>query len=245
MPQDLDHDTIKLLIVEDDAHTQHLLQLFFQKTPQFTPLFSSLGSQAITLFEEFSPDIVILDITLPDTSGLDLITHFRAHSQIGIIMLSGSDASGDKVEALTRGADIYLEKPVDLPFLKASVIRLHERLHHAQSQAGSAPADQPTDALWTLNSQSWTLDWNQQIKVRLTPSEFKLLDLLLSQNGKPASSEWLAHKLNREAYDSYEKVISTLISRLRKKIKDETQQALIIKAYRNEGYLLVSRIARS
>ncbi|WP_178861452.1 response regulator transcription factor [Thiomicrorhabdus cannonii] len=243
MPLNTEHHTIKLLIVEDDAHTQHLLQLFFQKTPQFTPRFSSLGSQAIALFEEFAPDIVILDITLPDASGLDLISHFRTDSQIGIIMLSGSDASGDKVEALTRGADIYLEKPVDLPFLKASVIRLHQRLQ--QSQVAPLLAEQTEEPLWTLNSQSWSLDFNHQIKVRLTPSEFKLLDLLLSHNGKPASSEWLAQKLNREAYDSYEKVISTLISRLRKKIKDETQQSLIIKAYRNEGYLLVSRIARS
>lgn len=232
-----------VLIVEDDAHTQLLVQTFLQKDPQFKLVFTSLGGQAIHYIEQHQPDIIILDIVLPDVSGLDLINQFRAVTDAGIIMFSGSEAVSDKVNSLHRGADVFLQKPVDLNYLRASIIRLRDRLKKMGVGHDAHQEDKQGETPWILNTTKWSLDFNQ-ISVMLTPSEFKLLDLLVENGDKPASTAWLGQMLHRDEYQNYDNVISTLISRLRKKVKLQTQEDLVIKAYRAEGYVLLSDVHR-
>ncbi len=235
--------TTTVLVVEDDAHTQLLVQTFLQKDPQFKLVFTSLGGQAIHYIEQYQPDIIILDIVLPDVSGLDLLNQFRTLTDAGIIMFSGSEAISDKVNSLHRGADVFLQKPVDLNYLRASIIRLRDRLKEREADHKSAVSSNNSEVPWVLNSTKWSLDYNQT-SVMLTPSEFKLLDLLVDSGDKPASTAWLGQMLHRDEYESYDNVISTLISRLRKKVKTQTQVDLLIKAYRAEGYVLLSEVHR-
>lgn len=235
---------IKILVVEDDANTQLLLQTFLKKYPQFQLSFSSLGSQALTLFEAQRPDIVILDIMLPDMSGLDVISQLRSISDAGIIMLSGSEVERDKIVALDRGADVYLQKPVDLIYLQACINRLYVRLNQASPVATQPEVGIDKSTKWILNKSNWSLEY-EGTSVMLTPSEFKLIDLLIESGDAPASISWLGQQLQRKEYDDYGNVISTLISRLRKKLKQQVQADFVIKSYRSEGYVLLSHVVRA
>jgi len=240
------NNDIRILVVEDDASTQLLLQNYLKKSENYKIVLCSLGLLAIEFFKDFDFDIVLLDIKLPDISGLDLIQNFRQKNNASIIMLSSSSSSEDKVLSMQRGADAYIEKPVDLPFLKATIDRLFER---QQSCLAPLATNQPVKAMvsskpqWSLSASTWSLELDGQAVIRLTPTEYKVIELLARHQGVAISCEKIAKNLDRDDYENYQNAIRTIISRLRKKVKDKSPQPLVIKAFRSEGYLLVSQIA--
>ncbi len=235
---------IKILVVEDDASTQLMLQNYLKQHENYKVVLCSLGLLAIEFFKDFEFDVVLLDIKLPDVSGLDLIQNFREKNNVSIIITSGTHDTDEKITALQRGADAYIEKPVDLPFLKAMIDRLFEKQQQFVAESNFLSDATTSQSQWQLNASTWSLEIEDEVSIRLTPTEYRVIELLAKHQGVSISCEKIAKSLDRDDYENYQNAIRTIISRLRKKVKDKTPQPLVIKAFRSEGYLLVSKIKR-
>src|SRR5690606_25706608 len=123
------------------------------------------------------PDIIVLDIGLPDGNGFDLAARIRENHACGIIMLTAHGEPDDRVRGFESGADIYLVKHSSLREIEASIQSLMRRLQNPQAPAGAA-GDQ-----WVLNRASWLLTAPNRRDIRLTATEFAFVNALLEQLG--------------------------------------------------------------
>jgi two-component system, OmpR family, KDP operon response regulator KdpE len=179
----------RVLIVDDD--TQLLRALRINLTARgYTVLTAADGRTALRAAAEHRPDVVVLDLGLPDLDGTDVITELRTFTQVPIIVLSARTDSSDKVHALDRGADDYVTKPFGVEELTA---RLRAAVRRATTVAGS-PDEEP------LRAGELTIDLAAKMvcrdgqQVRLTPTEWSILELLARNHGKLVSrSQLLRH----------------------------------------------------
>jgi two-component system KDP operon response regulator KdpE len=180
----------RVLIVDDD--TQLLRALRINLTARgYTVLTAADGRTALRAAAERHPDVVVLDLGLPDLDGTDVITELRTFTRAPIIVLSARTDSTDKVQALDRGADDYVTKPFGVEELMA---RLRAAVRRATATVGAGQADVP------LQAGELTIDLAAKIvcrddrQVRLTPTEWSILELLARNAGKLVSrSELLQH----------------------------------------------------
>jgi two-component system KDP operon response regulator KdpE len=180
----------RVLICDDD--TQLLRALRINLTARgYTVLTAADGRTALRAAAERHPDVVVLDLGLPDLDGTDVITELRTFTRAPIIVLSARTDSTDKVQALDRGADDYVTKPFGVEELMA---RLRAAVRRATATVGAGQADVP------LQAGELTIDLAAKIvcrddrQVRLTPTEWSILELLARNAGKLVSrSELLQH----------------------------------------------------
>lgn len=176
------------------------------------------------------PDIIILDIGLPDGNGFDLAAQIRQNHGCGIIMLTAHGEPDDRVRGFDSGADIYLVKHSSLREIEASVQSLLRRLQHPQAAAGHAP-DQ-----WVLNRGSWLLTAPNRTDIRLTATEFAFVSALVEQAGQPRSRDSLAQLLARPQTSWDNRHLDAVVNRLRRKIKDTARLEAPIKMVYGHGY---------
>lgn len=179
-------------------------------------------------------DVVILDVGLPDANGFDVARQLRARSPIGIVMLTGRDASADRVRGLMGGADAYLTKPVELAELAATLHSLVRRLMPAAEV--HLP---PTPSHWQLDASGWCLLSPKGCSVALNDAERKVLALLLASPGSPVSRTEMAKALTTEVYDFDPHRLDMLVHRLRAKIADASDEPLPLRAVRGAGYVML------
>ena len=180
----------RVLIVDDD--TQLLRALRINLTARgYTVLTAADGRTALRAAAERHPDVVVLDLGLPDLDGTDVITELRTFTRAPIIVLSARTDSTDKVQALDRGADDYVTKPFGVEELMA---RLRAAVRRATATVAAGQADVP------LQAGELTIDLAAKIvcrddrQVRLTPTEWSILELLARNHGRLVSrSELLQH----------------------------------------------------
>jgi two-component system, OmpR family, KDP operon response regulator KdpE len=180
----------RVLIVDDD--TQLLRALRINLTARgYTVLTAADGRTALRAAAERHPDVVVLDLGLPDLDGTDVITELRTFTRSPIIVLSARTDSTDKVQALDRGADDYVTKPFGVEELMA---RLRAAVRRATATVAAGQADVP------LQAGELTIDLAAKIvcrddrQVRLTPTEWSILELLARNHGRLVSrSELLQH----------------------------------------------------
>ena len=180
----------RVLICDDD--TQLLRALRINLTARgYTVLTAADGRTALRAAAERHPDVVVLDLGLPDLDGTDVITELRTFTRAPIIVLSARTDSTDKVQALDRGADDYVTKPFGVEELMA---RLRAAVRRATATVAAGQAEAP------LQAGELTIDLAAKIvcrddrQVRLTPTEWSILELLARNAGKLVSrSELLQH----------------------------------------------------
>lgn len=228
---------IDLLLVDDDFISAKMIHSFFEVNENFNLSVATSCCQAREYFGQNQPHIVIQDIHLPDGDGFDLAEYYRAQADVGIIMISASDTVDDKVKAVEMGADIYLNKPIDLRYLDACVRSLCRRIHQEKTIKKLVAEIEP---IWKLDPKNWLLIAPNGEKVELTATEYELVKLLVNNDHKPVKRQEVAKYLNRENSEGYDLAINTMISRLRKKVLKSTGHALSVRAYRGEGYVMVS-----
>lgn len=165
-------ETSKIMIVDDDRNICDLLQLYLQKDG-YRLFFAHDGSQALDVFRQENPDLIILDIMLPNINGWDVCRLIRRHSNVPIIMLTARDSSEEKVSGLDMGADDYVIKPFD-PKEVAARVRAHLRKQVPKEKSGYAVL---TAGNLSLDMKKYEVLCDGMV-ISLTAKEMQLLNYL-------------------------------------------------------------------
>lgn len=214
----------KILIIEDDKYIQNFLSLSL-KSKGYNYDIASNGLNGLSIFYTNQPDLILLDLGLPDIDGLEIIQSIRLHSEIPIIVISARGQESEKIAALDAGADDYITKPFHLGELLAR-IRVAER--KSKKLLNNMPVT-------NFQLDYLTIDYEKRlvliddIEIHLTPLEYKLLCLLVANKGKVLTHNYIQKNVwgYEESGDS--KSIRVFMTNLRRKIeKDKTSPRFIL-----------------
>jgi two-component system response regulator TctD len=233
---------MRLLLVEDDPYLQETLARSLSRRGMQVSCAAS-AAQALSLWKSVRPDVVVLDLTLPDGDGLNVVSQIRKEGlSTPVLVLTARTTVGDRVLGLNSGADDYMAKPFDLDELEARVNALYRRAHSSAAAldqregTGMARADLHTIELGalTLDTLNGAVYLNRQ-PMELTPREVAMLQALMSQPGQAVSKERLFAAVFPLELDVQFEAIEVVAYRLRKKLID-TGIGLV--TLRGLGYLL-------
>lgn len=222
----------KIMIVDDDITLQHLIDRFFTCNNYLTETASDCAS-ARHKFKSFQPDLVILDINLPDDTGLNLCEEMR-QTNVLIMMLSSMTDNNYVLEAFAKGADDYITKPFDLQILKARVEALFRR---GNSSIGSKSVHQSSIILDNLEINFYRREviLNNRI-IPLTALEFDLLYFLANNPNRVWDrAELIAAIWHNDDYSGDDRKVDIHVGRIRKKIGDVDGE--FIKTVWGRGYM--------
>lgn len=218
----------KVLIVEDDGNIAELLHLYLEKEG-FETQVAKDGGKGVEYFRSFQPDLVLLDIMLPQLSGMEVLRRLRRESDLPVIMLTARDSVIDKVSGLDSGADDYITKPFAIEELLARIrAALRKRAVHTGSilTAGELAMDVERHQV-SVRGQS----------VELTKKEFDLLHQLLENKGRVLTREALLDSVWGFDFVGETNSVDVYIRFLRSKI-DEAFGIKLIHTVRGVGYVI-------
>jgi two-component system KDP operon response regulator KdpE len=201
-----------ILVVEDDAETRAVLVRELTSRGYRAEEAADAAS-AIHRWQARRPDVVLLDLGLPDMDGLGVIARIRRDAQTPIVILSGRYAEHEKVEALERGADDYVAKPFGVDELNA---RLRVALRHSAGPAANGAGHLVAGPL-TLDTARHEVRVHNRL-VDLTPIEFEILRVLLSHSGRLVTKGRLLRTVWGEAYQREDNYVYVHVSQLRRKL---------------------------
>jgi DNA-binding response OmpR family regulator len=205
----------KILVVDDDKKIVELVTLYLKKDG-YHVLTAYDGQQAIELARRKQPDLVVLDLMLPQVDGMDVCRILRAESPLPIIMLTGRSTDDDKLAGLDLGADDYVTKPFNPRELLA---RIRAVLRRTSGKDESGPTEVRFGDM-VMDFVRHEVRANEQV-VNLTPTEFRLLETLVKEPGRAFSRLDLLEQAFGYDYEGLERTIDVHIMNLRKKIEPE------------------------
>lgn len=220
----------KILIVDDEPKIVDLVRTYLEKDGYKT-LVAYDGKTALELARREKPALIVLDLMLPEVSGLDVCRQLRATSTVPIIMLTARDEETDKLIGLELGADDYVTKPFSP---KELVARVRAVLRRTQATS--------TIIANRLSLGDITIDFEArevtvgEVPVELTPTEFNLLGALMRNAGRTLTRLQLLDAAMGEAFEGYERTIDTHIKNLRRKIENDPANPTYIQTVYGVGY---------
>jgi two-component system, OmpR family, response regulator len=231
-----------VLTVDDDENLQVVMRAYLEQHGyQFISALS--GAELMSKLDLAHPDIILLDLGLPDQDGLSLLTAIRAKSKAPVIVVSGKNETADRIVGLEMGADDYLTKPFEMRELSARIKAVLRRSAGADKQP-AGEAESTLSKAKRLSFNGWILDrlqyqlFDQDGKpADLTSGEFKLLEALVVAPNRVLSREQLFELTRQGEFDVYDRVIDIQIARIRKKLSDDPQNPSLIKTVRGVGYM--------
>jgi two-component system KDP operon response regulator KdpE len=225
----------RALVVEDDLNIVDLIRSNLA-VRGFDTVVSADGSRALQLLDTEAPDIVLLDLMLPEVDGFELCRQMRERSGVAIIVVSARGGERDKVTALNMGADDYMTKPFSIEELLA---RITATLRRTRPQAPSDMVPQ----LIVIGELRIDLAkeevFRQGERVHLTPTEFALLRELVTNRGKLLTHAHLLRRVWGHGYETETEYVRVYVRRLRAKLEDDGGPPLILTQPR-AGYRLAS-----
>jgi len=224
-------ETKKILVVEDDPAIRNLIQRFLSSKQPYQVKSVADGKSAIASFKEFDPDLVILDINLPDTTGLQLCREMQAATNVCVLMLTSSTDQAAKLKVLSDGADDYMTKPFDLEELAVRVEVVLRRMRERTSL-------QEKPLLFSglmIDPPRREVKLNGEL-VRLTALEFNLLHFLASHPGRVWTRAELIHGVWGHEFVGDPRVVDVHIGQIRSHIEVDTSQPTLIHTVRGVGY---------
>ncbi|HEY9075296.1 MAG TPA: response regulator transcription factor [Anaerolineaceae bacterium] len=224
----------KILIVDDKPELRTLLKSYLSQEG-FDILQASNGQEALFIARREKPDLIILDLMMPEMGGYDFMRAYRRSAETPIIILTARMDESDKVLGLELGADDYITKPFSLRELTArvrTVLRRLEKSTHAPDilRLGAIELDR-SSRITTVNGTP----------VDLTPSEFDLLCTFMSTPGRVFSRLELLDRLQGTTYEGYERTIDVHIRNLRTKIEPDPSNPIYIETVYGSGYRFAQR----
>ena len=218
-----------MLVVEDDATLSRALRLNLQARGYDVDV-AEAGSQALRTAGDHHPDVVVLDLGLPDMDGTDVIAGLRGWSSVPIIVLSARQSSHDKVDALDAGADDYVTKPFAMDELLA---RLRAALRRTR-------ADDEVDAVVTTATFTVDLAAKRVVRdgevVRLTPTEWSLLEILVRHRGRLVSQRQLLRAVWGPEYERETHYLRVYLGQLRRKLEPDPARPVYFQTEPGMGY---------
>lgn len=225
-----------ILVVEDDAAVRNLITTTLE-TQKYRYQTASNGSVAVLEAVSHNPDIVLLDLGLPDMDGIDIIRKIRSWSSMPIIVISARSEDTDKIDALDAGADDYLTKPFSVEELLARIRVTQRRLIAMQ---GVAPSQQTT-----FENGSLKIDYAAGCaylsgeELHLTPIEYKLLCLLAKNVGKVLTHTYITQEIWGSSWENDVASLRVFMATLRKKIEKDPDSPQYIQTHIGVGYRML------
>jgi len=214
----------RILIIEDDKYILNFISLSL-KTQGYLFETASTGIEGLSLFNSNNPDIVLLDLGLPDMDGIEIIKTIRMASDVPILVVSARGQEKDKIAALDEGADDYITKPFHMGELMAR-IRVAQRKLKKALQPDNSPV---------FKMDYLTIDYEKRMvlvdnkEVHLTPIEYKLLLLLVANKGKVLTHNYILKEVWGYGETGDSKSIRVYMANLRRKIeKDKSSPRFIL-----------------
>jgi two-component system, OmpR family, KDP operon response regulator KdpE len=223
-----------ILVADDDAPILRLVRTKLQ-TDGYHVITATNGQEALDLFENEQPDLIVLDIMMPVMDGIEAMRRIRTQSQVPIILLTARSAGRDKVRSLDMGADDYVTKPFDPDELAARVAAILRRTTVA-AQPASQVLEYPDVTIELTNRR--VLVYGEE--VQFSKTEWEVLSLLAANAGRVMThGEMLARIWGPEFRDETY-YLRTWISRIRKKLDDNQDETPLIRTFPGIGYRLES-----
>jgi len=220
----------KILVVDDDKKIVELVTLYLKKDG-YQVLAAFDGRQAIDLARRRQPDLIVLDLMLPQVDGTDVCRILRAESEVPIIMLTGRSTDEDKLAGLDLGADDYVTKPFNPRELLA---RIRAVLRRTSGKDESGPSE--------VRFGDIVMDFVRHevrangLVVNLTPTEFRMLEVLVKEPGRAFSRLELLEQAFGYDYEGLERTVDVHIMNLRKKIETEPSRPCYVVTVPGVGY---------
>lgn len=223
---------MKTILVVDDKESLRKMVKSYLVQEGFRIVTASNGREALFVAREEKPDLIILDLMMPEMGGYDFIRVFGRDNETPIIILTAKLEEGDKVLGLELGADDYLTKPFSMRELTARVRAVLRRFDKSSSSGGSE----------IIRAGNILLDKNRYLVqvseqyVSLTPSEFELLAVLMTHPGRAFSRSDLLDMLQGTSFEGYERTIDVHVRNLRTKIENDPSKPIYIETVYGIGY---------
>lgn len=225
-----------ILVVEDDAPVRNLITTTL-KSHEYKYIVAPTGEQAILEASSHNPDIVLLDLGLPDIDGVEVIKRIRSWSNMPIIVISARSEDDDKIEALDSGADDYLTKPFSIEELLARLRVTQRRLAVMQA---NAPVNDSTFTNGKLRvDYAAGCAYLNERELHLTPIEYKLLCLMSQNMGKVLTHTYITQKIWGNSWDNDIASLRVFMATLRKKIESEPDSPQYIQTHIGVGYRMM------
>ncbi|MEI7885157.1 MAG: response regulator transcription factor [Clostridia bacterium] len=220
------------LVVEDDKQIRSFIS-FSLKTKDYQVVEVSTGKEALSVITNDKPDIVILDLGLPDMDGLEVIKQIRSFSDMPIVVVSARDQDQEKIEALDAGADDYLTKPFSINELLA---RLRVILRRATKNDSFQKIYKIGDLEINLAKHSLLLAGTE---VHLTKMEFKILELFIKNSGKVLTHNYILKEVWGSYLESDAQSLRVFMANIRRKLEKDTTNPQYIVTEIGIGYRFI------
>lgn len=227
----------KILVIEDEEKVLEIVKNYLNKEG-FDPIISSKGIEGLDMFYEYSPDLVVLDLMLPDMTGEEICKKIKSESDTPVIMLTAKSTVDERIKGLSLGADDYLIKPFSPRELMMRIKVILKRYGSSNSLEDSL----------SFNNRDLVIDkkgkivFKEDMEISLTPAEYKLLSYMAENKNINLSRDVIIQKVFGIEYDGYDRTIDAHIKNIRKKIEKDPKNPIYIitvfgLGYRFEGEL--------
>lgn len=234
----------KVLVVDDEASIRRIVAFRLQQKG-YNILTATNGIEALEMFNQNLPDLVIVDLMLPEMSGFELTEHIRKKSYVPLIILSAANDEASIVKGLELGADDFVKKPFSPMELEIRIKGLLDRIGRVHS-VSEVTQNQSSHVGQIITLEDVKIDISKRQvfrkgqRVHLTEKEFALLETLIKYSGEPMTHEQLLEEAwgfpVRTQSDVY--IVRTHVSRLRSKLEDNPDEPTLIQTVRGIGYKL-------
>ncbi len=224
----------RVLVVDDEPQIQRFLKPSL-KAAGYDVIAALNGAAALKAAATQAPDVILLDLGLPDMDGKDVIAELRAWSKVPIVVLSARDREAEKIAAFDMGADDYVNKPFGIGELMA---RLRTALRHAAQSVGDVSKVVSGDLVIDIAAHSVTRAGNP---IKLTPKEFELLAILARNSDRVVTHRQILNAVWGPAHTEDHQYLRVFIGQLRQKLKGTSEAPLLIQTEAGIGYRLVAQ----
>ena len=222
----------KILIVDDDTNICELLRLYIEKEG-FEASIANDGETALKMFDTVNPDLILLDIMLPQLSGMEVLRRLRRERSTPVIMLTARDSVIDKVSGLDSGADDYITKPFAPAELTARVDAIYRRVCMSFIKDEQSPVIE--SGPFTLNLKSRTVTKNGKL-IDLTQVEYQIMEYFLNNQNTALDRASILNHIWGDGYFGDDKIVDVNIRRIRMKIEEEPSKPQYITTIWGYGY---------
>lgn len=224
---------MKTILVVDDTDSLRIMIKKYLSGEGFRIVTAKDGREAIFVARDEKPDLILLDLMMPEMDGYDFMRVYGREADTPIIILTAKLEEGDKVLGLELGADDYVTKPFGMRELTARVRAVLRRFEKASSNGGSQGVLRAGKIMLDPDSYLCQLDGSN---VNLTPSEFDLLTVFMKHPGRAFSRGDLLDMLQGTSFEGYERTIDVHIRNLRTKIEEDASNPVYIETVYGVGY---------
>ena len=226
---------MKILVVEDDRSVSNLITTTL-KINHYSYISASSGMEAVSLCASHHPDLILLDLGLPDIDGIEVIRTVRSWSRAAIIIISARGEDSDKIAALDSGADDYLTKPFSIEELLARIRAAGRRMQYLSETSDKSPVFTNGSLVIDYSAHKVTLEGKE---IRLTAIEYRLLTLLSENAGKVLTHSYIIDRIWGGGIDTDIVSLRVYMTSLRKKLKAASPGFNLIETHIGIGYQML------